>query len=517
MTHVNMRSIVHLFNSLPLHPGVAAVALTAVVVLPLLAAPAAAQQQSGQATAAEDPILDEIIVSVRRREERLRDVPISITAFTADDIVRGNINDLTDYFMKTPNVSYVQAGSRGEREISIRGVSNMGGDVDAVAFYVDEFNIVNGPAGSGSFNFNGSMNPQLQDIERIEILRGPQGTYFGRNATGGAVNITTKKPAPEFYAEVSAEYGEFDTWAIGGVVNVPVVADRFFVRGSAHYDESDGFVKNVNPIGGTSNSEALNIRGAARFLANDRLTIDLSVNYTEEEQGLHENIGTGVLSQSAAGLGAAVGIFTGLDETGGLYPENTTRVNRDFPEFNENEFLTLIGRIEWETDLFTITSVTGYFDSSLKFAVDLDNTSNGWLKFTNDVTSESFSTELRVASKGDGPIDWVIGGIAADDELHVQFAVVGGPDIFLGLPDDFLIDTGDRVFDTESFAVFGELDWHASDQLTLTVGGRYSDDKVSQLIQGVNFGTPDPVGWTPLELAVSLARLKSTNISSTCW
>lgn len=440
-----------------------------------------------------DDVLEEITVRARRREELLRDVPVSITVFSSDDLQKGNIDDLTDYFMKTPNVSFVEGGTRGERIVSIRGVSNIGGQADAVAFYVDEFSIVNGPRGSSNTDINSSINPQLQDIETIEVLRGPQGTFFGRNSTGGAISITTKKPEPDFYAEGLAEYGSYSTLSAGAVINAPLVTDRVFARGSFFYEESDGFVENVNPIGGESDSEFMNFRGALRFLPNDRATVDLSVNYTDESAGFPSTIGSGVLNRGSANLLGGPPIDDGL----GFYPQNQTRVNHDHPEFNENEFLTLIGRVEWELDRFTITNITGFFDAKHDFEWDLDATSRGNLKFDNDVDSDSFSSEFRLSSNEDSSMDWVIGAIYARDNLHQLFSVVPGTDGFLGLPEDFQIDIGDREFEGDSYALFAEATRHFTDRLAVTLGGRYSHDKAFLRFDGIGFGQPDPtIGGT---------------------
>ncbi len=482
---------------------------TLLVSLSLFATPAAAQSSAGAQDDADSVGIEEIVVTAQRREQLLRDVPISMTIFSADDIVRNNLSDINDYFMRTPNVSFINEGTRGERSISIRGVHNIGGQVSALAFYVDEFNIVNGPRGSNTDNTNSSINPHLYDMERVEILRGPQGTFFGRNATGGAVNLTTKKPGPEFYGEAIAEVGDFDTYVVGGVLNLPA-SDTFYLRGSAYYRESDGWVKNANPVGGRSDTEYLNIRVAARFVPTDQFTIDLSINSLDDQQGVQQTVATGVLGASSAGLLAATGNTEAIDDGLGFYPQNQSQVNQDLPANHSNEFMTYVGRIEWDAGPYTITSITGYFDSEHKFARDLDFTSNGWLKFNNDITSESFSTELRVSSNGEGTIEWMVGGIYADDELHQLFGVVGGPDIFLGLPDDFPIDLGDLLFKTESYALFGNLTWNVNDRLALMFGGRYSHDDVAQTVGGVNFGTPDVPGAGKLSFDDFSPRVAAT-------
>lgn len=487
--------------------SILALAVTLITVLPLIATSAAGQQAGSEQDEADAVWMEEVVVTAQRRDELLRDVPISMSVFSAEDMVRNNILDVTDYFMQTPNVSFVQSGTRGERDISIRGVHNIGGQVSALAFYVDEFNIVNGPAGSNTSN--SSINPHLYDMERIEVLRGPQGTFFGRNATGGAINITTKKPRPDFYGEGIAEFGSFDTYSAGGVINIPL-ADTLFVRASVFYRESDGYVENVNPVGGGSDTEYLNFRGAVRFAPSERLTIDVSVNSMDDKQGITETVATGILNAGSAGLLGALGISGAIDDGPGFYPQNQSQINNDVRGRHENEYTTIVARIEWDAGPFTITSITGDFDANLTFLKDLDFTSNGWLKFDNDVTSDSFSTELRISSNGEGRFDWMIGGIYADDELHQLFGVLGGPGFFFGLPDNFPIDTGDLVFKTKSYAFFGNVSWHVNNQLTLMLGGRYSDDDVSQSVDGINFGTPDVPGQGEVSFDDFSPRLAAT-------
>lgn len=468
----------------------------AILLVSMLPAPVGAQQsQSGEA-AAQALILEEIIVTARRREENLQDIPASITAFTSEDLLKSNIRDVKDYFSKTPNVSFTESGTRGERDISIRGVSNIGGQASALAFYVDEFNIINGPQTANTGNTNSSINPQLVDIERIEVLRGPQGTYFGRNATGGAINITTKKPAPEFSAEVGGGYGRLDTWEATGIVNIPLVEDLLYFRASAFYEESNGFVRNVNPVGGRSDTNYQSYRAAMRFIPTEKVLVDFTVNYTNEEQGLPETVPNGLLSAGSAGLSAAAGFPGGVDEVG-FYPSNLKLVNNDLKERQENEFLSLVGRIEIDADWATITSVTGYLDTQfMSIDNDLDGTGFGFLDQDREVETESISQEIRIAGDfgQNSAFSWVVGGIYAEDDKNQIFSVRPGTAGFLGLPPGFPIDTGDISFETESWAIFGELTWRIDDRLTLTAGGRYTDDTVSQRVEGINFGAPDVPG-----------------------
>ncbi len=444
------------------------------------------------ADASGEAVLGEIVVTAQRREESLKDVPISITAFTSAALQANMINDLTEYFNKSPNVSFMEGGARSERSISIRGVSDIGGLTSSFAVYVDEFNIANGPVTANDNNTNGSLNPQLQDIERIEVLRGPQGTFFGRNAAGGAINIITKKPTQDFYAEASAGYGRFDTWDLGGVVNGAVMKDKLFVRASAYRSESAGFVENVDPAGGRSDTEFSNFRIAGRLLASERLTVDLTATYTEEEQGLDASVSSGVLDPSSAGLVGALGLTDPILDGLSTYPGNITRVSHSTPLTQNNEFFVATGRAEYVADSFTVTSVTGYFDAAHESMSDIDLTSFDYINQEAAIDSRSFSQELRIQSNDAGNFDWIIGGLYGKDELTQDFLVSAGADGLFGLPNGFGLTDGLINTETTSYAAFGQLTWHATDRFSLTAGARYSRDKVERTEDRISFGTTLP-------------------------
>ena len=141
------------------------------------------------AIVAQDEVgIEEVVVTAQRREQNLQDVPISISAFNADNVEAYMFNDVTDYLIRTPNAAWTSVGSKSRRELSIRGATNLlninrGLRTSTFAFYQDDFS-VNGSTG----------NPPVMDVERIEILRGPQATYFGRNALAGGLSVTSKKP-----------------------------------------------------------------------------------------------------------------------------------------------------------------------------------------------------------------------------------------------------------------------------------------------------------------------------------
>ena len=142
------------------------------------------------------------------------------------------------------------------------------------AFYLDDFS-VNGSSG----------NPPVMDVERIEILRGPQATYFGRNALAGGISVTSKKPHNELAGSVMVDYSRFDTIDVEGVVNLPIVKDVLALRGNIKYAESDGNIKNINPVGGGNDSKYEYARATIRFTPTEDLTVDVTGTLASEVAG----------------------------------------------------------------------------------------------------------------------------------------------------------------------------------------------------------------------------------------
>jgi iron complex outermembrane receptor protein len=441
---------------------------------------------SGPATIADEALtLEEIVVTAQRREQSLQDVPISVSAFSSEALKKGNISEARDYLSITPNVGFSDDGGSGSRSvnISIRGVSNVGlGEVstaNSIGFYIDELNV-------GSVS-NGTINPQLQDMERIEVLRGPQGTYFGRNSLGGALNISTKLPDSEFYAEASVKASNFDTYGGEAIVNLPI-SETFMMRAVYAYEESDGFVENVNPAGAEDGYEHHSGRVAFRWLPSDKTSVDLSLTYTDEDEGGDITVPTGVLNQDTQSIFGAG--FVAINEAG-FYSSNDDKVNRDLKEINTNEFTIVNLRIAHDFDGFQFKSITGVVESETDRSADLDGMSLDTLRRFNEYEGSSFSQEFRIQSTGDQTIDWTLGVFYAKDEIEQFNSVQAGDDgeytdpntgevigLLPPIPGGFRINENNRVFETESQAVFGEAVYHLNDQWDLTLGARYTRDEI---------------------------------------
>ena len=476
----------HLLRSLP-----APFAALLVGLVPAAWAPAVLAEAQASAT-----IIEEVIVTAQRREENLQEVPISITVVDGEQIERAGMRGARDFIQRVANVTFTENDQQGTKngDISIRGLSDLtaGGNEriiqsrPAIGFNVDEFSV--------SSVASGSANPPLDDVERIEILRGPQGTYFGRNATGGAVNVVTRKPDENAMAKVRMGYGSFETISVGALGNVPVL-DNLFVRGGISWEESDGIVENLSHTGNDAHYEDLNARLAIRWQP-ENWTIDLSGQVIREDLG---NLGRIPTNASPAGfLGAGPGA-TGSDDltsTCGMgadifFQNGNDRYNcEDQDTYFEVDNSLVLLRVQYDAERFTFTSITGNLRSDFDQYDDLDN--SGWDIFNrlNEYEAESFSQEIRLNSAGDWnigdrPLNWTLGGLVYNDRFDVDNRIIAGADVVPGFI-GFLAVPGDRPNENEQnverdgWALFFDLSVEIVDNLTLSASGRYSDDNDEQ-------------------------------------
>ena len=437
--------------------------------------------------------LEEIIVTAQRREQSAMDVPISITAFSAETIERLNMKGARDYLQMTPNVNFVENDSQGSKngDISIRGLSDLTSGANeraiqtrtAIGFYVDDFSVAH--------IASGSANPPLDDIERIEILRGPQGTYFGRNATGGAINVISKKPDENGYARLRGGKGNFGTDELAITANVPL-SDNLFARGSVSYLQTDGHVDNLKPGGNDSESESTYARLALRWQPGD-WTFDLALQSSQEDLGNAGKVPTGTnpggfmfgpmrgpaSDYATCGLGSAIFFPTNIDKNcnNGL---NFTKI--------DNTLVML--KATYATDRLSFTSITGLLQGEIDQFEDIDDTGADVFNRENKYKSDSFSQEFRLSSAGDWsmgsmPYNWVVGAITYKDEENLRNTIISGADVapsfvgFLTVPGDHPNENSQNV-ERSGWAVFVDFSFDLSDRLTLDIGGRYANDEDKQ-------------------------------------
>ncbi|MBL4802889.1 MAG: TonB-dependent receptor, partial [Emcibacter sp.] len=434
--------------------------------------------------------IEEVVVTAQQREQNLQEVPISISAFTSDAIEKNMFSDVTEYITRTPNASFISNGAKSRRRISIRGITNSLPDSDAIrtstfGFYVDGFNI----AGS-------SINPPIMDIERIEVLRGPQATYFGRNAIGGGISITSKKPENELSGSVMADYSSFNTWDLEGVINLPIVEDVFAARINGKYSKTDGNIKNINPLGGGNDSEYKYIKVSFRLTPSENLTIDLTGTYADELAGMREGVPSGVFSAFAGdvlfasfpdrdGDGKADPAIDGI----GFFPENRNRANFNSPQEVGTNFKYVVGTIQYDMENISFKSITGYIESDFFLRGDIDGGSRDFFNEFRTVPRDSFSQEIRVQNTDDGPLLWNIGFLYAKDNGKSENRTFVGDEEPFGIPSGGAIDSSDENGEKTNWSVFGQADWSVTEKLTLSVGGRYSSEKVETIISGFSGAT----------------------------
>jgi iron complex outermembrane receptor protein len=460
--------------------------------------------------------LEDIVVTAQRRAESLMTVPIPISAVGDVQIERQRMNSVEDVLSQVPNVSFVSLGSRDRKEISMRGVSNqLNPFADArsstYAFYIDEFNVA-----------VGTSNPEILDLERIEVLRGPQGTYFGRNAVGGAINVVTKKPDNDPFAEVGLGYGNHGTWNAHVIGNMPIIEDKVAFRASGQTRRTDGFIENINPIGGGNDGEFNSARATLRVTPDERTTFDLTYSYTDGDEGMRVGVPTGFLTATWRSVyyQNRPGNVANPDGVG-FFPGNRDRVNFNRPQSVGSEFEYLSGRLQYDFDATTLTVVAGHLSSELFNFGDVDGGSIDAFYEDLKVDRDSRSAEVRLASRNAQRLEWSVGVMGGQDNGVLNQKTFHGAQSPLGRPNGFEITGADSDTTNDYWAVFGQVTWKISDTFEAIVGGRYSQEEVTTIGQtrsntvltGVNnrkadfndFSPRVTLSWSPPEFGLFYA------------
>lgn len=472
---------------------------------------------TAQCALAQAPLeLEEIVVSAQRRDESLRDVPISVVAIDSEAIERQNIKEAQDYLVLTPNVTFAEEAQGGSRSmsISIRGVSNISvlenrGGGSAIGYYFDEISLAQVA--------QGTANPQLIDIERVEVLRGPQGTFFGLNATGGAINLLTRKPDDRRSGELNVEAGSHEHWGASGIYNVPLT-DKFFVRAVVSAEETPALVENANEVGGDSGSFNQLYRLSARYLPLDSLDILARVSYSSEKQGLEELVSTCRLSRSSQNLMSLdagvrelgfpapipVGIDGYVNDGSGCFPGNDDTMNKSVlgdngerdRELYASETLLASSHITYDAGGLQLQAISGYISTQVRSRFDLDGTERMYVNRSNRIETDAWSQEVRLSSTGP-QFDWLVGAIYFDSSQERYNRISSDEERFFVFPTRATLNEFFQTTDIETYALFADASWHATDRLTLTAGGRYSDSESVQCAQNLSPGAALPYYCAP--------------------
>ena len=435
-------------------------------------------------------ILEEVIVTAQKREESVQDVSISVTALSGDMISDFGFKNTLEIFDQIPNVTADQGSYAGA--LTIRGnatLNTMLGGEGNVALYFDD--VYRPQAYYGGNN--------MLDLERVEVLRGPQGTLFGRNATAGLVHFISRKPTEEFESYATFEYGSYDTRIVEAAVSGPLT-DSVRGRLAFQYHEDDGFQDNLGPAGGKLGKiDHLTGRGHLEFDLGERAGLMLTLEASDQDdigKGFHYwgLLDPATLAQCEpervrAGQCVGGGAFFGLPTFGdpNLDPEEVyTELD---PGNGDNRYtlgtITGIARLDFKlTDTIDVVSITAYDSYNRYFNPDEDATAvgafGGYFQFNDHYTidSDQFTQEIRLSGVFMGA-DWTMGFYYFDEDRDStstirDFESIQSPDTKV-------------QGDTESWAVFGQVGIPLGDQFRLIGGVRYTDDdkKTEVLTTGV--------------------------------
>ncbi|HMO74617.1 MAG TPA: TonB-dependent receptor [Sphingopyxis sp.] len=441
--------------------------------------PAHAQQAADAAEEQASGGVQDIIVTATRRAERLQDVPIAVTALSGESLSAQGIDSVQDVQRATPSLNIAPfPGDPGTASVSLRGLvaTEALPTVDpAVGLYLDGVYIARATG----------ANLNLIDVERVEVLRGPQGTLFGRNTIGGAINIVTKRPTNEFEGEVSAGYGNHDAWNLSGVVNIPA-GDRLALRFAASHSQRDGFAKSALtglPLA-VDNTEYL--RGQIAYQLTDNWDILLSADYSDTRfRG-----GQWVTPVAQTGTAA---LIVNTQPPAGDSPADynqpfTNRPPSQVTGLYRNTVWGVGGTITGEMDAITFKAIIGYrnLDKHLT-GNDLDGTPYTLLQqIYGDDRQNQVSTEFQLFGRAfDDRLDWIVGAYYfSEDGVNDSRAHFLAP---------FVVTQGRTYGESNntSLSFFGQFTFRLTEELRLTAGARYVHDTRQLTSRNLNYAGAD--------------------------
>jgi len=465
----------------------------------------AANAQAQDAAVPRTVGLDTIVVTATRTGETdLQTTAIAVTAFSAEVLEQRSIDNLQDVAQYVPGLSIGNRTSGGAfGAIAIRG---MGVDslesAAAVGTYVDDVFF-----GSSGGNILG-----LMDTERVEVLRGPQGTLFGRNTIAGAIQYVTRAPEQEFGGYLNGTVGNFGRKDMSGALNIPL-SDTLAVRFAGQYNSVDGYVHDeLNDIDrGAMDSRMARVR--VRWQPTDRLTVDLKGEYVDVENNGRATLITGVnpLAQFvgianfiAAGGGTTIGgVLDSSELSSNLSPGDYSSEGYNTEDGSDFNLKLAQGTIEYELgDALTLKSITSYATYDTDLINDLDATPLSILSTVRAERNEVFTQELQLAGRAlNDRLSYTLGAYYFDSRQETEAPVAVGPSP---------LDTtaGVAVISTQSIAAYTQLRYELTDQLSATVGIRYTDEDISSDLLGANTGfipgpggAPAPGSFQPLTFA----------------
>jgi outer membrane receptor protein involved in Fe transport len=447
-----------------------------------------------------DREIEEIIVTATKREANIQEVPIAVSAFQAEELSARRIDEIEDLAQVSPSIHVNTSNtSSAGGTLRIRGVGTTGNNIGleaAVGTFID--GVYRSRSGQG---FN-----DLLDIERIEVLRGPQGTLFGKNTSAGAISVVTKRPVLSgTEAWISGEYGSFDHRKLSASVSGPIVEETLGFRLSATWNRRDGYYENLHSSSDSDDAairDRWTLRGQLLYAPNEDLDFRFIADFTQRDESCCPallvrgggTIGRVLTAAQARGLGEDVAV----DSSGAAVrgPDVSHRSGRRWHVgFNSEPFEEVKDggislEANWDLDWTKLTSLTSWRSFRADYAQDIDFTSaevlhpqdpNGGGAFDD---FETFSQEIRAQGVAFDQLDWLFGfyGYTEDVETHTKIEWgADAPFVIAGVAIPSLLPEGtgyerDAFIDTSGWALFTNNTWHPWDRLDLTIGARYSKE-----------------------------------------
>ncbi|MEH6585528.1 MAG: TonB-dependent receptor [Halioglobus sp.] len=485
-------------------------------------------------------VLEEILVTASRRVERLQDVPMSVSAFSSDFLQDSGINGLAGLDEYTPNLKITPGQSTRATSFKIRGIGSVGSNsgIDpSVGIFLD--GVYQGRAGMSISD--------LVDVERVEVLRGPQGTLYGKNTAAGALSVITKRPTSEFESMLEASYDTNELMELRGMVNLPLGESDHAVRLSGFYSDGDHLYEN------TYNGEGLNDQnkwgGRARFLfdmsgpGGDEGLGEFLVtfDYTKEDkdccvlavidyEGLSP-LNTPSTNNPSAEWQANLGLndldrpvlqYTAFEDSEGFSPPSPDPFSDDYWLNSEVYSKTEVGGValEWNREMAsenTLTFINAWRFYEAKNAYDGDLTAYEASEATDDIDLNQFSSELRLTTPSGQKFEGQAGlyayysdldsvGTFAQGQALYENALIRVEGTNIDLPMSILfpegsVNTDDNTYNTTSLAAFGQFIWNINEEFSATVGMRYTYEKKER--EGSQVSDPVPIifpGLPPVDL-----------------
>ena len=461
---------------------------------------------------AQEPMLEEIIVTAQKREQNMMDVPVALTAVSPEDLEIYGVRDTADLVKISPSLTYDQTGLAQNSGFRIRGIGTVVYSVSAesaVSVVIDDV----------ATTQSAQALADLTDIERVEILRGPQSTLFGRNASAGVINVVTRGPTDEFQAQAEVTVTDDDQEKVTGSLSGPI-NDAFAYRLSAYYDEIDGWTDNLYNGGKLDGSEKWGVNSRLDWDVNEDLVLKFQLKYDDSESTCCSPAYTYIEDVDAARVltiipltEAAPEIIPFIDE------ENTTVVLDDEPDINsENMQLSL--KAEWVIGDHDLISISAYNEWDHEEFNELDGTafdilnyplpgggggtlgnpsgsdeepftlaSNGGVVQLNQLDVDFFSQEFRLLSPEEDWGNYIAGVYYAEMDADRQFdRYAPGLGITAGLDAHSLSNNV-----VTSMSAFGQVTWNITEKSRLTLGARYQYEEIEFDLTNIDFygGGPD--------------------------